>query len=234
MRTVRVDANMELIQTFRLQHAIAEAGYRISVPASTVPSWNHILKWFPGTANVTSRRLGAKTIPTCVDHAAPKTAFAGVSRPLIFPNVILSRLQSRWSAQRSTNAGFVGLLTPKRQAIMQRIPQEVGTVVLDSRVGRKWPEKAWDDNYYLFMLNLKFAICPPGDFSWSYRFFEAAMCGAIPVVTEPHPSYDGFQYLTLEAINGAVYSDEIAYANFARVHELVTLSSAEIHSAMNN
>ena len=37
-------------------------------------------------------------------------------------------------------------------------------------------------------------LCPSGDYVWSYRFFEACLCGAMPLVEQASPLYDGFRY----------------------------------------
>jgi len=59
--------------------------------------------------------------------------------------------------------------------------------------GRVFPDKSWDEPYYTFLLKSKFVLCPSGDFVWSYRFFEAILCGAIPVIEEYCDVYEGFK-----------------------------------------
>lgn len=57
--------------------------------------------------------------------------------------------------------------------------------------GRSWPDKAHDESYFSSMLQSQYVLCPPGDFAWTYRTFEAAMCGSIPIVTDRISLYDG-------------------------------------------
>ncbi len=59
--------------------------------------------------------------------------------------------------------------------------------------GREFPLKAWDDEYFRTMSRAKFVLCPRGDYAWTYRFFEATMCGAIPLVEEPCALYSSFR-----------------------------------------
>jgi hypothetical protein len=75
---------------------------------------------------------------------------------------------------------------------------ESGDAVLwSSARGREYPMKAWDDDYCRAMTRAQFVLCPSGDFVWTYRFFEAAMCGAIPVIESECPAYAGFQFFTM-------------------------------------
>ena len=48
------------------------------------------------------------------------------------------------------------------------------------------------------MAKSKFVLCPNGDFIWTYRFFEAIACGAIPIIEDDLPLYDGFQYYKMD------------------------------------
>lgn len=72
--------------------------------------------------------------------------------------------------------------------------RRVGDLVLSSSErGRVFPTKAWDDEYFRALARSQFVLCPSGDFIWSYRFFESILCGAIPIVEESCPAYDGFR-----------------------------------------
>jgi hypothetical protein len=77
-------------------------------------------------------------------------------------------------------------------------PRQVGDLVLwSSERGRRFPTKAWDADYYRLLASSSFVLCPSGDYGWSYRFFEACLCGAIPVVEIEADAYAGFRYRTL-------------------------------------
>jgi hypothetical protein len=89
--------------------------------------------------------------------------------------------------------GFV-----RRQVIRWRGADQqrrVGDVtVWWSERGRRFPIKAWDEDYFRMLAASEAVLCPNGDFVWSYRFFEACLCGALPIVEEASPLYDGFRY----------------------------------------
>lgn len=81
--------------------------------------------------------------------------------------------------------------------------------------GRTFPGKTWDTHYLHSLQRSRFAICLNGDFVWSYRFFEAVLCGAIPIVQEPCAAYDGFKFLSLtEPALSVQWSTEIAEHNY--------------------
>jgi hypothetical protein len=55
----------------------------------------------------------------------------------------------------------------------------------------------YDYSYYDRMMSSRFALAPDGDFAWTYRFLEAIMCGAIPIIpnrTEPEEQELGYEY----------------------------------------
>ena len=67
-------------------------------------------------------------------------------------------------------------------------------------------------------------LCPNGDFVWTYRFFEAAMCGAIPVVENTCPHYDGFvHYAMKDDPRNYRWSLETAIHNFNLCREKLTI-----------
>jgi len=43
--------------------------------------------------------------------------------------------------------------------------------------------------YFQTMRQSKYVLCPAGDTSWSFRFYETLMCGSLPVVDSWHHTY---------------------------------------------
>ncbi|MCC8358459.1 exostosin domain-containing protein [Salinimicrobium sediminilitoris] len=64
--------------------------------------------------------------------------------------------------------------------------------------GRRFPIKAWDREYYDNLCQSQFVLCPSGDFIWTYRFFEAILCGAIPVIEENCPLYENYRFYYMQ------------------------------------
>lgn len=109
-----------------------------------------------------------------------------------------------WLGEQNINYNKVELLKLKfcqklplsiRSRFLKKINCIFGDLVLsDSIRGRAFPYKSLDMDYYNEMLNSKFVLCPNGDFIWTYRFFEAILCGAIPIVEDECELYSGFKF----------------------------------------
>ena len=77
--------------------------------------------------------------------------------------------------------------------------RQIGDLLLwESDRGRRFPIKGWDDEYFRILANSEFILCPSGDYIWSYRFFEAVLCGAIPIVEEDCSAYSGFRFFSFQ------------------------------------
>lgn len=113
----------------------------------------------------------------------------------------------------------------QKLGIDDSIYQEIGDLVVwSSTRGRKYPEKAWDDDYYRFLAQSEFVLCPSGNSVWSYRFFESILCGAIPIIEEMCPAYEGFKFHYMhENAKEFVWSEEIAEYNYRKCIEFNTI-----------
>ena len=77
--------------------------------------------------------------------------------------------------------------------------KQVGDLLLwESNRGRQFPIKAWDDEYIAALADSEFVLCPNGEHIWTYRLFESALCGAIPIVEQPCPAYAGFRFRSFD------------------------------------
>lgn len=104
-----------------------------------------------------------------------------------------------------------------------------GIVFWSSARGREYPVKAWDEDYYQAMARAQLVLCPSGDFVWTYRFFEAALCGAIPVVEAACPAYEGFQFFTMQQpIAELCRTEEMAAHNFRLCRERLTIARQQL------
>ncbi|WP_417608086.1 exostosin domain-containing protein [Owenweeksia hongkongensis] len=112
--------------------------------------------------------------------------------------------------------------------------KKVGDLVIwSSTRGRKYPEKAWDDNYFRFMANSQFVLCPSGNSIWSYRFFEAILCGAIPIIEESCPEYEGFRYYKMsDDARKFKWSQENAEYNYKVCLDRITIDIKELNQEL--
>jgi len=110
------------------------------------------------------------------------------------------------------------------------IKTPLGEVRVENNLrGRSFPGKAWDAPYLRTLQVAKFALCPNGDFVWSYRFFEAALCGAIPIVEESCPAYEGFQYYSMrDQPKTYIWRKASAENNYQLAISRLTLPKAEL------
>jgi hypothetical protein len=124
-----------------------------------------------------------------------KEGLAEVKFGLIFPISLISLCRGMWSENRRREYFFQGLITKKRSWI-----NEVdGVSIVSTSHGRERKREEPDLEYYRRMASFEFVLCPIGDCQWTYRFFEAIMCGAIPVVNHvPHEQESKFHFLKLE------------------------------------
>jgi len=111
---------------------------------------------------------------------------------------------------------------------------QVGEVTFwSSNRGRVFPGKSWDEEYYAFLAQSQFVLCPSGDFVWTYRFFEAALCGAIPIIERACPAYTGFRFRTMDdPLDTLVWSLEEAEYNFQQCRDRLTLPTHELSAEL--
>ncbi len=96
--------------------------------------------------------------------------------------------------------------------------------IWSSNKGRNFPVKTWDEKYFRVLANSEFVLCPSGDYIWSYRFFEAVLCGAIPIIEEYCDVYEGFIFKYMnEQSNGFRWDKEDAEYNYNLCIERITI-----------
>ena len=120
----------------------------------------------------------------------------------------------------------------------QLIAVDTGDAVFwSSSGGRHFPGKSWDEDYHRLLGRSQFVLCPKGDYIWTYRFFEAALCGAIPVIEVPCAAYEGFRYRTFnDRIDDLEWREDEARHNYYQCQEILTVPThqlnAEIQAAL--
>lgn len=111
-----------------------------------------------------------------INHINGSTFINGKEHGLVFPLSFVNYCKSVWSS-RIQESYFKGFITKKRDWV------RVYDNVTESKRGRNKDLKySLDKEYYESLGRTKFALTPTGDCPWSYRMFEAMMCGSIPVL----------------------------------------------------
>ena len=194
-----------LLQYVRAVDSLTEGSWHIHVDPGLAERLKDLLcDAHTGTIGGSERAL----INVSIDHATPLTRIGSHAAPLVFSRAMARRCRDLWSDTRAGTV-FSGLITPKRRRAFRRWErrhQNVQYAVTDNRShdltsritestrGRTWETKGWDEPYFRELAGARYALCPSGDHTWSYRFFEAALCGAIPIIEAPVPAYGGFVF----------------------------------------
>ena len=130
--------------------------------------------------------IGMKGEIKIIHSENPKTFINGKEYTLIFPKFILEIKE-----EKVIDKIFVGLLTEQRKVFLKNFPD---AVILNSNNGRKQETKEKDLSYFRMLARSRFALCPNGDFVWTYRFFESILCRCIPIIEEECELYKGYHY----------------------------------------
>ena len=86
-------------------------------------------------------------------------------------------------AEKTTPFFYSGKFKPQRSWVND-FRNQTGAIIDDAPNGRNALKETglFDYQYYEKLKQTKVALAPDGDFHWTYRFLEAVMCGAIPLV----------------------------------------------------
>lgn len=152
-------------------------------------------------------------------------------------------------------SGLEQLAMPPKPSVLRRVlrrlartvgvslAEQVGTDTVKlylSDQGRLFPRKSWNADYYDLLLRSKFVLCPSGDFkangvAWTYRFFEAALCGAIPVIEESCAAYEGYRVRHMSDPIGALdWSRADAEHNVALARRRLTVAAEELRAEVTS
>ena len=113
--------------------------------------------------------------------------------------------------------------------------ENIGLHIFTSTQGRQFPIKIWDEEYYDTLAKTQFVLCPDGDFTWTYRFFEAIICGAIPVVENTCSLYEDFEHFSMkDPTEKLFYSQEIAERNFHRVESKFAFKKVDLNNQISS
>jgi hypothetical protein len=224
-----LDLSLRLLQQWRMVHALAEGSQRFTIPVAQEENLAHLKRFFAVPLEVGNGPPAPRALLR-LNTAEPWSEVAGLRRTLVYPHGMLERCRALWQDERPFRFGFAGMehrgrgntldawraaaFTEPDEPIRLRRGQDLSLVteprnvaVVYSKIGRAFPFKVWDDAYYRFLGGCAFTLCPNGEEVWTYRFFEAMLCGSLPVVESDCPVYHGFRYRFLSDTDGTVEVD---------------------------
>jgi pyruvyltransferase len=147
-----------------------------------------------------------------IDHILGTTTINTQIYGLIFPSSMISMI-SGLSKDKRYEYYFKGLITDSRKWVHNF--QSSSSLIQNSTYGRDFSKKySYDMDYYTNMSLSKFVICPVGGCPWSYRFFEAIMCFAIPIMEKNTIDKYCKDYTYFEVGDTYIYSHEVALKNY--------------------
>lgn len=125
-------------------------------------------------------------LPISVIHEEiPKTFIGDKEFTLIFPKSMLN-----YECDKTIDVLFIGKITDTRKEFLNQFD----ATIIESLRGRDKTTKGFDESYFKEMSKAKFVLCPNGDFIWTYRFFEAVLFKAIPVIEDDCTLYSGYKF----------------------------------------
>ena len=166
------------------------------------------------------KEIGNENAKIKIVHAErPKTIVNGKEYTLIFPKFIANAGNS---FQRFDRIFFKGFMTVKRAEFLARLFfYKKPLLVINSENGRDEVKKKNDWEYFEQMGESQFVACPDGDFTWTYRFFEAIFCQAIPIIENESPLYKGYKFYKVG--EELVYNTEWVEHNLAKAKKELML-----------
>lgn len=124
---------------------------------------------------------GLKYTRLSTDHRNAENYIDSKGYSLLFPKSLYDLCQG--NEYRIYQYYFKGEITPQRSWII-KFKNEF-SIIEHSEHGRNDSIKfEYDKDYFNGLKQSLFALCPIGECKWSYRLFEAVMCGCIPVIEE--------------------------------------------------
>lgn len=228
---------MHLIQAIRLAHVLMESDAIIHLSNRDAEKFEYLRQFFPLRFAV-----GEEGLPLAagiwMSHAEPRTRIGTIERRLIFPRAVVERCRAAWQAARPRQFSFCGLMDRKRRAVLQSWVQSQHDArfdLVESERGREFPEKCWDQSYYDHLAQSQFVLCPAGDYVWSYRFFEAILCGAIPIAEQECTAFTGFDYRLMSDDAGSFeWRGETAERNYAHALRCLTVGADDLNAEVSS
>lgn len=248
---ILINKKINLIQEIRLIHALCESDFDVIIDKYQEEKFI-FLKKFNISYKINNNHKGINFSDLIkINHSLPETSIGKIKKSIIFPKAITNHLKENWIDYKTIDYSFTGLLTLKRKNVLEewirKNQNKVYNIDIDkeysmkienlflssSKNGRNFPKKSWDIEYYNILLNSKFVICPSGDFIWSYRFFEAILCGAIPIIEEYCNAYEGFKFYYMnDDVKSLAYSKEILEHNYKLCIDRITIEKKYLNNEL--
>ncbi len=222
---LNIDKSINLLQEVRVLHMLCDNGITLHCDSENYRKLQPLKEFFKCDINLGFNPTGESfnNLVTII-HDKPITKVGELTRSLIFPKSLIDFCQTK-NNDKLDKIYFRGLITEKRDKSINKLKSitNKNLVIDSSNKGRKFPLKTFDEDYFNEMRKYKFVFCPDGDFTWSYRFFESVMCGAIPIVENKAELFEGFYYYNLQSdLDTITWNKEWVMKNIQLLNEKFT------------
>lgn len=234
--SVTLPLNYDLIQSVRIAHALMETGITVDIPKAHAHKFSYLANM--GFSVRYTVDQGSKWLDMEVSHAKPYIRIGGyLDQLFLYPKEIIARSNGLWG-NRDQEYLFRAYPTADR---LQAAAEWMRHTGLTPSVHMRYFErisgasKFWDEEYYTDIGKSKFSVIPNGldgelaehkggdNYQWTYRFIDAVLCGAIPIVQGHTALYEQFEYY-LMSDKTYEYDPGIPGRNFKKALELFTMS----------
>jgi len=154
------------------------------------------------------KEIGKSEYHLDIQHSTPITKIDDVEYSLVFPKIMLEYN----NVNKDIDTLFIGLITEKRKPFLSKFEE---ATIVSSKRGRNINTKQFDTDYFKNMARAKFVLCPNGDFTWTYRFFESVIFKAIPIIEDYTHHYDGYHYYTID--DEFIYDENMVNNNLEKL-----------------
>lgn len=168
-----------------------------------------------------------------IEHGRPRVTVGRIWRPYIFPQALVQLCRNQWAERRDLRASFRGLMTESRERTLAPWQGVDGVRITGTDRGRQESTKYWDVEYFTELGQSQCVLSPDGNFPFAYRTYEAALCGALPIVETKHECYGdlhvvGFDEVSPDAL--PEWSEELALRNAEIATKLMTVPEDELRA----
>ncbi len=158
------------------------------------------------------KEIGIEAKSVRVDHARGRNWCAQTGWvPIVFPESYIRQAHLH-ASQKTQKYFFKGVIGKNREWIREY------TGVRESNRGRNKNTKyVFDIEYFEALGATEFGLSPTGDCPWSYRFFEAIMAMAIPVLGRNEADIFADEFQVTRDGEDHFYDIDAAAANFTKL-----------------
>jgi hypothetical protein len=157
--------------------------------------------------------LNIKINKFSINHKEAKCYNDGKEYSVIFPLSFFKAIKNL-NGEKKYDYSFVGLYINDRKWVKEF--EGENNKIIFSNNGRITGKTEFDKNYYGTIKASKFSLCPKGDFNWTYRFIESALCRSIPIIESKYldPIMEGFIWYDYKDTANHIFDRQIVEHNY--------------------